>query len=95
LQLNSETVVWNKEAEQPTSACSLPCEVGMIKKQQVFFILVKMTVQFSHELDSYREIPVAGYATAANHSNTYMTSLPVKTAVQDFGRMQTSFPVML
>ncbi|XP_044251282.1 metabotropic glutamate receptor [Drosophila takahashii] len=34
LQLNSETVVWNKEAEQPTSACSLPCEVGMIKKQQ-------------------------------------------------------------
>jgi len=54
-----------------------------------------MTVQFSHELDSYREIPVAGYATAANHSNTYMTSLPVKTAVQDFGRMQTSFPVML
>ncbi|KAH8385424.1 hypothetical protein KR009_002228, partial [Drosophila setifemur] len=34
LQLNSETVVWNKEADQPTSACSLPCEVGMIKKQQ-------------------------------------------------------------
>ncbi|KAH8255081.1 hypothetical protein KR038_010514, partial [Drosophila bunnanda] len=34
LQLNSETVVWNKEVEQPTSACSLPCEVGMIKKQQ-------------------------------------------------------------
>nr|CAA67993.1 metabotropic glutamate receptor [Drosophila melanogaster] len=34
LQLNSETVVWNKETEQPTSACSLPCEVGMIKKQQ-------------------------------------------------------------
>ncbi|KAI8034101.1 hypothetical protein M5D96_013135 [Drosophila gunungcola] len=34
LQLNSETVVWNKVAEQPTSACSLPCEVGMIKKQQ-------------------------------------------------------------
>ncbi|KAH8236307.1 hypothetical protein KR032_006873, partial [Drosophila birchii] len=34
LQLNSHTVVWNKEAEQPTSACSLPCEVGMIKKQQ-------------------------------------------------------------
>ncbi|KAH8309912.1 hypothetical protein KR059_003996, partial [Drosophila kikkawai] len=34
LQLNSETVVWNKEAEQPMSACSLPCEVGMIKKQQ-------------------------------------------------------------
>ncbi|XP_017155685.1 metabotropic glutamate receptor isoform X1 [Drosophila miranda] len=34
LQLNSQTVVWNKAADQPTSACSLPCEVGMIKKQQ-------------------------------------------------------------
>ncbi|KAH8269764.1 hypothetical protein KR018_001288, partial [Drosophila ironensis] len=34
LKLNAEPVVWNKEAEQPTSACSLPCEVGMIKKQQ-------------------------------------------------------------
>ncbi|KAH8323927.1 hypothetical protein KR074_003157, partial [Drosophila pseudoananassae] len=34
LQLNSETVVWNKDVEQPSSACSLPCEVGMIKKQQ-------------------------------------------------------------
>ncbi|EDV90912.1 metabotropic glutamate receptor [Drosophila grimshawi] len=34
LELNLETVVWNKEQEMPTSACSLPCEAGMIKKQQ-------------------------------------------------------------
>ncbi|KAM8702763.1 hypothetical protein ACLKA7_005127 [Drosophila subpalustris] len=34
LELNLETVVWNKEQELPTSACSLPCNAGMIKKQQ-------------------------------------------------------------
>ncbi|KAH8376012.1 hypothetical protein KR093_004800, partial [Drosophila rubida] len=34
LELNLETVVWNKDQEMPTSACSLPCEAGMIKKQQ-------------------------------------------------------------
>ncbi|KAH8272471.1 hypothetical protein KR044_007720, partial [Drosophila immigrans] len=34
LELNLETVVWNKEQEMPTSACSLPCKAGMIKKQQ-------------------------------------------------------------
>lgn len=40
LQLNLENVVWNSfnrtdMNELPTSACSLPCEAGMIKKQQV------------------------------------------------------------
>ncbi|XP_055922412.1 metabotropic glutamate receptor isoform X1 [Eupeodes corollae] len=34
LELNLHDVVWNKEVEKPTSACSLPCDVGMIKKQQ-------------------------------------------------------------
>ncbi|ACY70470.1 metabotropic glutamate receptor [Drosophila virilis] len=34
LEINLDTVVWNKENEMPTSACSLPCEAGMIKKQQ-------------------------------------------------------------
>ncbi|XP_030379803.1 metabotropic glutamate receptor [Scaptodrosophila lebanonensis] len=34
LELNLPTVVWNKEVDLPTSACSLPCEAGMIKKQQ-------------------------------------------------------------
>lgn len=44
MQLNSETVVWNKDVEQPTSACSLPCEVGMIKKQQVCTIWITYRV---------------------------------------------------
>ncbi|XP_032588820.1 metabotropic glutamate receptor isoform X2 [Drosophila mojavensis] len=34
LELNLDTLVWNKANEMPTSACSLPCEAGMIKKQQ-------------------------------------------------------------
>ncbi|EDW83550.2 uncharacterized protein Dwil_GK13663 [Drosophila willistoni] len=35
LEMNLESIVWNnKELDQPTSACSLPCDVGMIKKQQ-------------------------------------------------------------
>ncbi|XP_017853726.1 metabotropic glutamate receptor [Drosophila busckii] len=34
LELNLDTVVWNREKDIPTSACSLPCEAGMIKKQQ-------------------------------------------------------------
>ncbi|XP_023158905.1 metabotropic glutamate receptor-like [Ceratitis capitata] len=36
LELNIADVVWNKEYDLPTSACSLPCELGMIKKQQLF-----------------------------------------------------------
>lgn len=41
LKLNLEDVVWNSfsnrsdMSELPTSACSLPCAAGMIKKQQV------------------------------------------------------------
>lgn len=35
LELNLQDVVWNHAQELPTSACSLPCEAGMIKKQQV------------------------------------------------------------
>lgn len=42
LELNMETVVWNREQEMPTSACSLPCEVGMIKKQQVIKVLIQI-----------------------------------------------------
>ncbi|XP_017469484.1 PREDICTED: metabotropic glutamate receptor-like [Rhagoletis zephyria] len=34
LEINITDVVWNKESELPISACSLPCEAGMIKKQQ-------------------------------------------------------------
>lgn len=40
LELNLDSVVWNKANEMPTSACSLPCEAGMIKKQQVEPIVV-------------------------------------------------------
>uniref|UniRef100_A0A1B0BVC9 G-protein coupled receptors family 3 profile domain-containing protein n=1 Tax=Glossina palpalis gambiensis TaxID=67801 RepID=A0A1B0BVC9_9MUSC len=34
LELNLNQVVWNGNVKQPASACSLPCGVGMIKKQQ-------------------------------------------------------------
>ncbi|CAH0562056.1 unnamed protein product [Brassicogethes aeneus] len=35
LELNSEFLVWDHNSTvAPTSACSLPCEIGMIKKQQ-------------------------------------------------------------
>lgn len=36
LELNLDHLVWDhNETNLPTSACSLPCEPGMIKKQQV------------------------------------------------------------
>lgn len=36
LQMNLGELVWNHGTTiPPSSACSLPCEVGMIKKQQV------------------------------------------------------------
>uniref|UniRef100_A0A1A9WYC5 G-protein coupled receptors family 3 profile domain-containing protein n=1 Tax=Glossina brevipalpis TaxID=37001 RepID=A0A1A9WYC5_9MUSC len=34
LELNINQIVWNGNAGQPISACSLPCGVGMIRKQQ-------------------------------------------------------------
>ncbi|XP_037925369.1 metabotropic glutamate receptor isoform X2 [Hermetia illucens] len=34
LEFSEENMVWNRESEIPTSACSLPCQAGMIKKQQ-------------------------------------------------------------
>lgn len=37
LKMNLKEVVWHKNStDPPTSACSLPCEPGKIKKQQVF-----------------------------------------------------------
>jgi hypothetical protein len=36
LELNLDHLVWNNnQTVPPTSACSLPCDPGMIKKQQV------------------------------------------------------------
>jgi hypothetical protein len=36
LELDLPSVTWNRgTTDLPTSACSLPCEKGMIKKQQV------------------------------------------------------------
>jgi hypothetical protein len=36
LELNIDELVWNTGSDAiPTSACSLPCAVGMIKMQQV------------------------------------------------------------
>lgn len=44
LELNLNDVVWNHANELPSSACSLPCEPGMIKKQQVRVIPILYSI---------------------------------------------------
>lgn len=52
LKMNLEQVVWHKNStDPPTSACSLPCEPGKIKKQQVFFYLHSIVLPFIQNND--------------------------------------------
>lgn len=92
--------MWNREQEMPTSACSLPCEVGMIKKQQVIKVLTYIhgylkVFNIYINVMVLRVILAAGSAIAVRRTSTFMTSLPAETADRDFGLTQISFLVSL
>lgn len=101
LELNMETVVWNREQEMPTSACSLPCEVGMIKKQQVIQVLIQICTNLFNSYNLkfiifiLRVIHAAGSATVVRRTSMSTMSLPAETAGRDFGRIQISSHVFL
>jgi hypothetical protein len=50
LELNIDDLVWNTGSDAiPTSACSLPCAVGMIKMQQVCRQIFNLPGKFCSE----------------------------------------------
>lgn len=91
LELNLQDVVWNHAQELPTSACSLPCEAGMIKKQQVRVLFVLACHhKFIWNPKICRVILAVGCVTIVRSTNTCTMRIRVVTAVLVDGHTKTS-----